>query len=101
MDADFPAAHSMDTQWFAIDRDGHVGIFSSGESGAVPRAAGVLRDEWDEEGLWASLEVVPGEPLQDLAGYVIPGESTNRDDGHAFVDGDGNSILMFLKSLDP
>jgi hypothetical protein len=33
---DFPAAHSMDTTWFAIDADGCVGIFSSGEGGAVP-----------------------------------------------------------------
>lgn len=32
----FPAAHSMDTTWFAIDADGCVGIFSSGEGGAVP-----------------------------------------------------------------
>ncbi len=33
---DFPAAHSMDTTLFAIDADGCVGIFSSGEGGAVP-----------------------------------------------------------------
>ncbi|AFY94581.1 hypothetical protein [Chamaesiphon minutus] len=33
---DFPAAHSMDTTWFAIDADGCVGIFNSGEGGAVP-----------------------------------------------------------------
>jgi hypothetical protein len=36
MDTTFPAAHSMDTTWFAIDRAGHVGRFSSGEAGAVP-----------------------------------------------------------------
>jgi hypothetical protein len=34
---DFPAAHSMDTTWFAIDADGCVGIFNSSEGGAVPR----------------------------------------------------------------
>jgi hypothetical protein len=34
---DFPAAHSMDTTWFAIDADGCVGIFYSGENGAVPK----------------------------------------------------------------
>jgi hypothetical protein len=34
--SDFPAAHSMDTTWFAIDSDGYVGIFDSGEGGAVP-----------------------------------------------------------------
>lgn len=37
MASDFPAAHSMDTTWFAVDRDGHVGEFSSWEAGAVPR----------------------------------------------------------------
>src|SRR5215467_3982993 len=35
-DMDFPAAHSMDATWFAVDRDGHVGLFTCGEEGAVP-----------------------------------------------------------------
>jgi hypothetical protein len=39
MKTDFPAAHSMDTHWFAVDRDGHVACFDSGESGAVPTQA--------------------------------------------------------------
>lgn len=30
------AAHSMDTDWFAVDDDGRVAQFSSGEYGAVP-----------------------------------------------------------------
>lgn len=33
----FPAAHSMDTEWFAIDADGNIAIFVSGEGGAVPQ----------------------------------------------------------------
>ena len=33
---DYPAAHSMDTKWFAIDKDGNIGVFDSGENGAVP-----------------------------------------------------------------
>jgi hypothetical protein len=33
---DYPAAHSMDTQWFAIDANGNVAVFESGEAGAVP-----------------------------------------------------------------
>jgi hypothetical protein len=36
---DFPAAHSMDTRWYAIDAEGHVASFYSGEVGAVPVAA--------------------------------------------------------------
>jgi hypothetical protein len=40
MEADFPAAHSMDTVWFAVDADGHVAYFHSGENGCVPVNAG-------------------------------------------------------------
>jgi len=34
--SDYPAAHSMDTMWFAIDAEGNVAVFESGEAGAVP-----------------------------------------------------------------
>ncbi len=37
----------MDTYWFAVDADGHVGFFSSGENGHVPTQAS------DSGGLWA------------------------------------------------
>ncbi len=40
------AAHSMDTDWYAVDRQGHVGLWRSGEEGAVPYAA--HRQPWDE-----------------------------------------------------
>lgn len=33
---DYPAAHSMDTHWFAVDADGRVASLYSGEAGAVP-----------------------------------------------------------------
>ncbi|MGE0323716.1 MAG: hypothetical protein AB7K71_02445 [Polyangiaceae bacterium] len=33
---EFPAAHSMDTEWFAIDAEGNVALFDSAETGAVP-----------------------------------------------------------------
>jgi len=33
---DFPAGHSMDTDWFAVDKDGNIAIFDSGQEGAVP-----------------------------------------------------------------
>lgn len=36
---DYPAAHSMDTDWFAVDKDGHVAMFSSQEDGPVPITA--------------------------------------------------------------
>ncbi|MCB9741844.1 MAG: hypothetical protein H6740_04465 [Alphaproteobacteria bacterium] len=34
-----PAAHSMDSCWFAIDQDGEVGLFETGEDGALPEFA--------------------------------------------------------------
>lgn len=38
--SDFPAAHSMDTDWFAVDADGNLGMFNSSEGGAVPKFSG-------------------------------------------------------------
>jgi hypothetical protein len=39
MDVDYPAAHSMDTHWFAIDKDGQVGLFFTAETGYLPNEA--------------------------------------------------------------
>lgn len=36
---DYPAAHSMDTVWFAVDKNGFIAAFESAEGGAVPEAA--------------------------------------------------------------
>jgi hypothetical protein len=36
MARDLPAAHSMDTHWFAVDAEGKVALFVSHEAGAVP-----------------------------------------------------------------
>jgi hypothetical protein len=58
---DFPAAHSMDTTWFAIDADGCVGIFNSSEGGAVPKALPAL----------AQIEGVRIEASSDLLDILI------------------------------
>ena len=36
---DYPAAHSMDTVWFAVDAAGHVAAFYTGENGSCPEGA--------------------------------------------------------------
>jgi hypothetical protein len=36
MEADFPVAHSMDTEWFAVDCDGQVALFITGDMGSMP-----------------------------------------------------------------
>jgi hypothetical protein len=56
MDADFPAAHSMDTEWFAIDQNGFVGLFFTGEDGHIPSGA-----YFDMAGDGESLPPLPAE----------------------------------------
>ena len=61
------AAHSMDTDWYAVDRKGRVGYHASAEEGSVPWAA--HRQWWDE--LFHDLiiariaSVSPGEPFAE------------------------------------
>jgi hypothetical protein len=37
--ARFPAAHSMDSEWFAVDAEGRVAVFDTGEPGPMPEEA--------------------------------------------------------------
>lgn len=48
---DFPAAHSMDSEWFAVDAKGQIAIFDTGEPGPIPEEA------WADQGL--QYEVAP------------------------------------------
>jgi hypothetical protein len=68
VDADFPAAHSMDTHWFAVDREGRVGLFFTGENGFVPQSA-VEADSQELVGL-----------CQQLAGTSPPGVDEEEND---------------------
>ena len=61
MDDDFPAAHSMDTVWFAVDEAGHVGIFTTGEDGHVP----VHTDQDDGLELMNALEGKADDPDEE------------------------------------
>jgi len=54
---DYPAAHSMDSTWFAVDEDGHIAFFDTGEGGPLPAADFPMGGEaagMHEEGLEAS-----------------------------------------------
>jgi hypothetical protein len=49
MELDYPAAHSADTEWFAVDAAGHVAFFTSGENGHVPEGvedSNLLHELW-------------------------------------------------------
>jgi hypothetical protein len=39
MDIDYPSAHSMDSSWYAVDKNGHVALFITGAGGAMPNNA--------------------------------------------------------------
>jgi hypothetical protein len=73
MQADFPAAHSMDSSWYAVDQHGNVALFVTGAGGAVPNDAyspdnaammmEELDDETREELGFSAADVVPEEGL--------------------------------------
>jgi hypothetical protein len=71
---DFPAAHSMDATWFAVDRDGHVGVFESNENGAVPAEVDASIGQIDDA-VETALEPLPvtGEPRFELSAMLHPG----------------------------
>jgi hypothetical protein len=95
MDADYPAAHSMDTVWFAVDLDGHVAYFHSSETGVVPVQADADSDARVLERL---PEVLPRvEPLHDRRGRC----GTRGDVEHCGSVPQVSALLMFLDSPDP
>jgi hypothetical protein len=99
MDADFPAAHSMDTYWFAVDKDGRVGHFTSGSAGAVPVTAlsGLAAEEAEEQ----LAQALPrGEALYDWRGRQPPCDRPGVGKHNGTDFGPLASVMMFLKSLD-
>src|SRR5437763_12973276 len=101
MDEDFPAAHSMDTIWFAVDRDGHVAGLQCNGAGAAPAARPELRGE-DQERLCERLQqLLPECPVKyDLAGRITPGPLHQGSDHRAENLARPGAFLMFLPSLD-
>jgi hypothetical protein len=76
--ADLPAAHSMDTEWFAIDGHGHVGVFNTHETGELPVAH---YPAWDTQTNWIDLldEMVRLAP-QGTIRFVAEGVFDERRD---------------------
>jgi hypothetical protein len=99
---DYPAAHSMDTDWFAVDADGYVAMFSSGEGGAVPADAlrsvdglDCLFAEIAKEYAHHTIEVdTPGELL--LTRSITPESTVNI--ANSVYRGNVCSLLLLLES---
>jgi hypothetical protein len=90
----------MDTTWFAVDRDGHVAAFETGEAGAVPTTAYVGEDDF------AILEEVrggepTGAPVFDLEGLKHLDSRDHVDPAPGMIP---PRVLVFVRSrqdLDP
>jgi hypothetical protein len=95
----YPAAHSMDSCWFAVDRDGHVAYFSTGEAGARPEDA-VAVENPDELGSQLAHVLARTEPIHDLRGRIRPralASSVEHWTSHGIY---GDEFLFFLPSAD-
>jgi hypothetical protein len=82
---DFPAAHSMDTEWFAVDADGNVAIFETGEQGAAPVA-------------WADGTLDQGSAGAAVQELPIGGEAVQRPAGlHWFREGSTSPVIVHVR----
>jgi hypothetical protein len=97
---DYPAAHSMDSAWFAVDRDGRVAYFSTGEAGAMPEDAG------NSEELDQALNRLPKrgeeivEPYRNLPSDEKPGAVPHEALTYV-TDDHPTSIMAMLTDLAP
>jgi hypothetical protein len=98
MQPDYPAAHSMDTCFFAIDRDGRVACFDTGEAGALPTRALSGESAYSVRRQLAELPRV--EVIHDRQGRLTPG-GRNEFNEHRGRLGLPYPTLMFLASLEP
>lgn len=88
---DWPAAHSMDTAWYAVDADGNIGRFETGEAGAMPHeAANEAEGAFNVRGLHLAAQAAVGavrlganfadaKELQ-LADHLDEGDTFNWDE---------------------
>lgn len=100
MGADFPAAHSMDSAWFAVDRDGHVAYFSTGEAGAVPEV-GVTGGSAEELLDRLAVAAAPtSEVIYDPRGHELPDGKPSGFAGLPLMAQE-YPLLVFVTSLAP
>src|SRR5262245_55639034 len=98
MSDDLPAAHSMDTHWFAVDEDGFVGYFSTGEGGAMPPQADT---DWREAWNWAA-QIPDTAKRWDLEGFLNPPPRQDFLRHACAAEGPVyGEVCRFLKSVTP
>lgn len=99
MTPDYPAAHSMDTAFFAVDRDGCVAQFGTGEAGCVPVIAPVEQEDYAQLDAFIR-DLPPSELIYDVEGSCLP---VSLDPGALhppYRESSYAHLMMSLKSLD-
>ena len=80
----------MDTAWFAVDRDGNVAVFETGEAGAAPKAAYIGEDHY---GL---LEELRATTPRTAAIFDLDGYRKSNPQSHITPRGTWE-VLVFLR----
>src|SRR5262245_11508117 len=96
---DVPCSHSMDTRWFAVDRDGHVAMFDSGEAGAVPLEAFAGDEAYTAAERLRRL-LPAGQAIYDIRGRCMPSDTSARLAGRGWA-GSAAPVVVLFTSLDP
>ncbi len=97
---DFPAAHSMDTAWCAVDRDGHVALFDSGENGAVAEGSAALDAGGPDDLALSDLaptDDAPAPAVHDWDGYRRGAHT--RHESEYLAPTDAAMLLMFVRDV--
>ena len=105
---EFPATHSMSTEWFIADEDGNIALFDFEDNGPVP----VQIDERDPFGWLEDLGVpdknginsieLTDEQTSDMLAHFKPISEFTENDGYYVLvqlKDDENSILTFINSF--
>ena len=89
MEPDFPAAHSMDSSWYAIDKNGHVALFDTGAGGAIPNGA----YSPDAEGMMVAPAEAPCGGGGGGSGNAEAEGGGGSDGGNGFLETGHGSLL--------
>jgi hypothetical protein len=85
----------MDSAWFAVDRNGHVAVFETGEAGAVPQRS-YLGEDYLQKLDELREKLTRGGAIHDLEGH-----RAFAQEAHVTVtDRTHSSAMMFLRSMD-
>jgi hypothetical protein len=68
----YPAGHSMDSQWFAVDKDGHIGFFDTSDEGPLPIA-------FEKQHVWTEFLFENTIPIEGkLHKLILPDETVSE-----------------------